>query len=109
MAAFDEAHRQQVTAVDIACIDGDQIYLILAIHRPHIAGRSGPIAADLHDDHTSIFGYSAPLALHAVDAVADLEAEVIATLFGDWLHDRDPELGRGKLDGELRHCTLDVW
>jgi hypothetical protein len=51
---------------------------------------------------------TAPLALHAEEAIADLECQVVAGVLRDWAEDGDVQLGRRGGDLGFRYGAFSV-
>ena len=108
MTTFHDAHREQVATVDVPRVHSDKIDFTAVVDGPHVARRSRPISTNVHDDEALSMVNPAPLALHPVDAFADLETDVVPAVFSDRLQDGYAEPRCCELDLELGYRTFYV-
>jgi hypothetical protein len=89
-----DVDRNEVRLGKFPAVDGDCIDLVDRIGARDVAVRCVPRATHADADHAQIAIQGAPLALHPHDTIAQIEEQVVATMFCDGLEDVNPELDR---------------
>jgi hypothetical protein len=99
---------QQVAAIKVAAIDGEQIHLVFVVRTPDVTARSAPTRANPHDYYIPCCAQLAPPHLDPPEVAPNLKREIGPAVLGDWFEHRDAEPRCGEDDRLFRNCSLDV-
>src|SRR5215208_6905205 len=107
-AAGDKLARQKVATIQFVAVSRHEVDLVLEVITPLVARGRAPGTCEVHTDHGTLVPWSCPFALHAENAVGNLEGEVVARVLHDRSQHRNAELRCACEDRGLSDPSLSV-
>jgi hypothetical protein len=105
-AASHKLAGEKVAAVQFVAVDRYEVYLVLAVITPLIAGWRTPRTRQVHTQHGAPVAEVAPLALDSNEPTADLERQIVTRVVHDWTEDWNIEFRRCCRNLGLGYRTL---